>query len=202
MIDIDLACRQLGNVAEVHVVSVKGECKEVLFICGNHDGETKIHCTIRGKNDGECHDCNFTRSEEADAEPHYCDAVGRYLYEPDAALMKGGPFNLVCQWMNLEKLAPNTHLYTSDRWERNFFGRTFRVLRELKSSRKAVAEAIPDGKAHVVTRNYPVAAAELQKQLGLKEGGNLFVVATTVGSQRKMFLCCLSGQEEHFLQGK
>ena len=35
-----------------------------------------------------------------------------------------------------------------------------------------------------------------------KEGGNLFVVATTVGTQRKMFLCCLSGQEEHFLQGK
>ena len=202
MIDIDLACRQLGNMAEVHVVSVKGECKEVLFICGDHNGETKIHCTIRGRNDGECHDCNFTRSEEADAEPHYCDAVGRYLYEPDAALMKGGPFNLVCQWMNLEKLAPNTHLYTSDRWERDFFGRTFRVLCELKSSRKAVAEAIPDGKAHVVTRNYPVAAAELQKQLGLKEGGNLFVVATTVGTQRKMFLCCLSGQEEHFLQGK
>lgn len=202
MIDIDLACRQLGNVAEVHVVSVKGECKEVLFICGNHDGETLIHCIVRDRKDGEFYDCGFTRSEEADAEPHYCDAVGRYLYEPDAALMKGGPFNLVCQWMNLEKLAPNTHLYTSDRWERNFFGRTFRVLCELKSSRKTVAEAIPDGKAHVVTRNYPVAAAELQKQLGLKEGGNLFVVATTVGTQRKMFLCCLSGQEEHFLQGK
>ncbi len=202
MIDIDLACRQLGGVAEVHIVSVKGECKEVLFICGNHDGETKIHCIVRDRKDGEFYDCGFTRSEEAATEPHYRDVVGRYLYEPDAALMKGGPFNLICQWMDLEKLAPNTHLYTSDRLVRDFPGRTFRMLHELKSSRKAVAEAIPDGKAHVVTRNYPVAAAELQKQLGLKEGGDLFVVATTIGTQRKKYLCCLSGQEEHFLQGK
>lgn len=189
MIDIDLACRQLGNVATVYVVSVKGECKEVLFICGNHDGETKIHCVVRGRKEDEFHDCDFTRNEEAAAEPHFCTAIDRYLYEPDAALMKGGPFNLICQWMNLEKLAPNTHLYTSDRWERDFYGRTFRVLHEVKLSRKAVAEAIPDGKAHVVTRNYPVAAAELQKQLGLKEGGDLFVIATTLGSHRTGFIC-------------
>ena len=40
---------------------------------------------------------------------------------------------------------------------------------------------ITDGKAHVVARNYPVTAADLQKQLGLKEGGDLFVIATTLG---------------------
>lgn len=179
MIDIDLACRQLGDVAEVHVVSVKGECKEVLFVCGAHDGESRIHCIVGGD-----YTCDFTRSEEAAAEPHYCTAVGQYLYEPDAALMKGGPFNLICQWMNLEKLAPNTHLYTSDTLVGDFPGRTFRVLHEVKPSRKAVAEAIPDGRAHVVTRNYPVAAADLQRQLGLKEGGDRFVVATTLGTRR------------------
>lgn len=189
MIDIDLACRQLGDVAEVHVVSVKGECKEVLFVCGDHDGETKIHCIVRGGKEEGVHGCDFTRSEEAAAEPRFCTAVGQYLYEPDAALMKGGPFNLICQWMDLEKLAPNTHLYTSERLESDFYGRTFCVLQEVKPSRKAVAAAIPDGKAHVVTRNYPVAAAELQKQLGLREGGDLFVVATTVGQRRVVLLC-------------
>ena len=188
MIDIDLACRQLGNVAEVHIVSVKGECKEVLFVCGQNEGETVIHCIVRNKS-GECYNCDFTRSHEAAAEPRFCSAVGQYLYEPDAALMKGGPFNLICQWMNLEKLAPNTHLYTSDRWERDFCGRTFRVLHEVKLTRKGVAEVLPDGKAHVVTRNYPVAAAELQKQLGLKEGGDRFVVATTLGTRRLGLVC-------------
>ncbi len=198
MIDIDLACRQLGEVSEVHIVSVKGECKEVLFVCGPHEGETVIHCIVRNK-PGEFYNCDFTRSEEAAAEPHYCTAVGQYLYEPDAALMKGGPFNLISQWMDLEKLARNTHLYTSDRLVQDFYGRTFHVLKEMRPNRNAVSEAIPGGKAHVVTRNYPVAAADLQKQLGLKEGGDLFVVATTVGYEKKVFLCNLA---DHFLQGK
>ena len=181
MIDIDLACRQLGDVEEVHVVGVKGECKEVLFLCGEPQGEPRIVCG----------DFAFSRSEEADAEGRYCQQVGRYLYEPDATLMKGGPFKLLGQSYGLELLGRNTHLYTSDRRVDDFPGRVFEVLKELKLSRKEVMAAIPSGKAHVVTRNYPVEAAALQKQLGLKEGGEEFVVATTVGTLKKGFLAKL-----------
>ena len=70
-----------------------------------------------------------------------------------------------------------------------FPGRVFEVLQELKLSRKEVAAVIPDGKAHVVTRNYPVEAAALQRQLGLREGGDVFVVATSVGDRKCGFLC-------------
>lgn len=35
----------------------------------------------------------------------------------------------------------------------------------------------------------PVAAADLQKQLGLREGGDLFVVATTLGQRRLGLIC-------------
>ena len=63
-------------------------------------------------------------------------------------------------------------------------GRVFEVLDEVALNRKGVAAAIPGGKAHVVTRNYPVEAAELQKRLGLKEGGEVFVIATTVAGRK------------------
>ena len=179
MIDIDLACRQLGTVEEVHVVGLKGECKEVLFLCGGDAVEPTI----------KCFNLIFTRSQEAATDPRFCASVGRYLYEPDATIMKGGPFNLICSWFGLEKLARNSHLYTSDERVGEFPGRCFEVLQELKLSRKAVAEALPEGKAHVVVRNYPVEAAVLQRQLGLREGGDLFVVATTVGSRLTGFLC-------------
>ena len=190
MIDPTTAEQQLGDVAEIHIVSVKGECKEVLFICGEHTGETMVHCVVYDR-PGQFFNCDFTRSEEASAEPHYCSAIGQYLYEPDAALMKGGPYNLICQWLGVEKLARNTHLYTSNRFISDFYGRTFHVLQELKLNHKAVAEAIPSGRAHVVTRNYPTEAATLQRQLGLKEGGDVFVVATTVGTRPRAFLCTL-----------
>lgn len=179
MIDIDMACRQLGGVEEVHVVSAGGECKEVLFLCGEPTGEPRIVC---GQH-------SFTRSEESAAEVRLCSTVGRYLYEPDAALMKAGPYRSICQWYGVEKLGRNTHLYTSDKVVDGFPGRRFEMLQELKLSRKGVAEAIADGRAHVVTRNYPVAAADLLRQLGLKEGGELFVVATTIGTRLCGFLC-------------
>jgi hypothetical protein len=115
--------------------------------------------------------------------------VGRYLYEPDATLMKGGPFKLLAQRYGLELLGRNTHLYSADRFVGDFPGRIFEVLRELKLSRKEVLAAIPGGRAHVVTRNYPLEAAVLQKQLGLKEGGDYFVVATSVGDRKCGFLC-------------
>lgn len=192
MIGIDLACRQLGDVGEVHVVGVKGECKEVLFLCGSTAGEPQITCvnlnTLITQNTPRT-PFSFSRSEEAAAEGRYCRQVGRYLYEPDATLMKGGPFRLLAQRYGLELLGRNTHLYSADRLVDDFPGRIFEVLRELKLSRKEVLAAIPGGRAHVVTRNYPLEAAVLQKQLGLKEGGDYFVVATSVGDRKCGFLC-------------
>ena len=179
MIDIDLGCRQLGNVNEVHVVGVKGECKEVLFVCGEPQGEPRITCE----------EVSFTRSEEAATEARYVKTMGRYLYEPDAMLMKGGPFKIIAVRYGIEQLGHNTHLYTSEQRLDGFPGRVFEVLQELKLSRKEVAAVIPDGKAHVVTRNYPVEAAALQRQLGLREGGDVFVVATSVGDRKCGFLC-------------
>jgi hypothetical protein len=200
MIDLKIALGQLGEVAAVYIVSVKGECKEVVFVCGAHEGEPMIHCIMKG-GDG-CDEWSFTPSEEANAQPQYCTTIGQYLYEPDAALMKCGAFNLIGQRMGIKKLARNTHLYTSDHCCQPFWGRTFYVLRELKVSRKEVTKIIPEGKAHVVTRNYPVEAAALQRQLGLQEGGELYVVATTVGGRKTAFLCCLPTQIESFLDRK
>jgi len=187
MIDIDLACRQLGEVTEVHIVGVKGECKEVLFVCGEPEGEPRIVCRdIKGT--GVHKDFTFSRSEESEVQGIYSPAAGRYLYEPDATLMKGGPFKLIAQRYGLKQLGRNTHLYTSDHRLDDFPGRVFEVLQELKLGKKEVAAAIPEGKAHVVTRNYPMEAAALQKQLGLKEGGEKFVFATTIGTSKKGLL--------------
>ena len=185
MIDIDLACRQLGDVTEVHIVAVKGECKEVLFVCGEPSGEPRIVCI----NLSSPETFSFTRSEEASAEARYCQSVDRYLYEPDATLMKGGPFKLISQRLGLEMLGHNTHLYTANRRINNFPGRTFEVLRELKLNHKEASAVIHDRKAHVVTRNFPIEAAALQRQLGLREGGDLFVIATCIGSRKSGFLC-------------
>ncbi len=37
-------------------------------------------------------------------------------------------------------------------------------------------ELLPEGKANVATRNYPLSAQELKKKLKLKDGGDKFVI--------------------------
>ena len=187
MIDIELGCRQLKQVIDVYVIACRGECKEVAFLCGQTQEAPRIHSIVADGN-GHQRFC-FTRAEEREAELHLADEVGEYLYEPNVAVMKAGPYAMLCQEYDVDALAPNTHLYTSDRLVDDFPGRIFRVLREVTLNSKTIKEAIPDGKAHVVTRNYPVAAADLQRQLGLREGGSLFVVATTLGARRLGLLC-------------
>ncbi len=195
MIDIDLACRQLGAVSEVHVVEIKGECKEVLFLLGGAVTEEPRIVCANLNNQSILNNQNtpktfiFSRSEEATAVGAYCDTIGNWLYEPGAALMKAGPYRLLAQRYGLLMLAPSTHLYTADRLVGDFPGRVLRVLQEIKGGRKELATLLPEGRAHVVTRNYPVEAATLQRQLGLREGGDLFVVGATVGRRRTLLLC-------------
>ena len=189
MIDIHRAGEQLCTVSDVHIVAVKGECKELLFLCDKtHDGPAVVHCVnLNTLNTPST--LTFTREEEASAEAIYCDTVGRYLYDPHAALRKGGCFRLLGQRYGIRLLDPNTHLYTSPTLVSEFPGRTFEVLQEVAPNRKAIKAALPNGKASVICRNFPVAAAELQKQLGLHEGGDCCLIATTVGQRRTAFLC-------------
>lgn len=189
MIDIDLGCRQLKHVENVFIIAHRGECKEVAFMCSNSQEPTLIHSLVADGDDTQ-YFC-FTRKEEREAELYLAEEVEHYLYEPNVAVMKAGPFAMLCQEYEVDALAPNTHLYTSDELVPDFPGRIFEVLQEVAPSHKAIQAVLPDGKAHVVVRNFPADAATLQRQLGLREGGNLFVVATTVGSRRTAFLCRL-----------
>ena len=198
MMDIDKGIAQLSNVSDVYVVAVKGECKELLFLCGEQREEPLIHCQNIIPDVCIYSNAPFTRSQEAQAKAIFCTSVGRYIYEPDASLMKGGPYKLLSDSWGLQKLARNTHLYTSDDFH-EWRGRTFCVLNEVSLNKKAIAAFIPDGKAHVIVRNYPARAEELQRQLGLKEGGDLFVIATTVGTRKTGFICCEPENYQHFL---
>lgn len=187
MIDISVALRELGMVEEVHVVAVGGECKEVLFLLSRTEAlrQVAFHCVDLQKGI----DVSFTRVEEQEAEPLFADVAGRYLYEPNAALMKGGCYNSLCAWHRVQKLARNTHLYTSDTIVSDFPGRIFEVLQELPMNAKEVAKAVPERRAHVATRNYPLSAADLQKKLKISEGGTLFIIAATLGTRPKGWLC-------------
>lgn len=189
MLDVKSALDTLEHVAEVHAVSVCGECKELLLVqtrC-RPDGLV-FHCVDLGNRDS---DYSFTPEEEAKAPCVYADGPGRFLYEPHASVMKCGGFrSLACRY-GLRKLHPHSHLYTSDEWKPDFPGRGFVVEACGGFGKKEMKGFLQDiRQANLTVRNFPDTVAGLRKRLKLKEGGEAYLFATTLAGGRHVLLRC------------
>ena len=179
MIDLKQTIRQLGP-AVIHVVAVQGDVKEVLLVV-DHTGPASANPTFVAVNRLAQHDdiLSFTLTDETEAVAPFSDPQ-TYLYEPNAAVLKAGAFRLLAQRFGLTKLAPNSHLYTSEQLVAGVPGRAFRVEQVIKPDRKSLQAVLPDLKGNLAVRNFPQTVAELRKKLSLREGGDQYLFATTL----------------------
>ena len=191
MLDITEAVAQLKHVSEITIVAVKNECKEILFLCTGSVSDTspKCHC-INFKSNGSVDKITFNREEETTLSIPYSANIEQYIYDPNVTLLKGGAFKTTSILYDIKKIHRNTHLYTSEKKIEQFAGRIFKVIKELHPSAKEIAKDIPNGKAHVITRNYPMSSEELQKKLRLKEGGDLYIIGLTKRDDKKAIYLC------------
>ncbi|MDD6909014.1 MAG: SAM-dependent methyltransferase [Bacteroidaceae bacterium] len=194
MLDMASALRDLQYVRRIHVVSVNNECKELIILLRKAPdeeeaaaGEVIISCE-QVVNNSVHQQFQFTFSEEKSAGCPLAESVGNYLYEPGAALLKAGPYRLLATRYGVEKLHPNSHLYTSSGLV-DFPGRRFRVTAVSgfgKKDLKVLLEGVE--KANLTVRNFPSSVAELRKKLKLKEGGDTYLFATTLASGEKVLI--------------
>ena len=189
MVDIADLLGRLPSVAAVHILSVGGECKEVLLELRAAAEEPLLHIVGLMPDGGIRFHLTTTRRAEAQAEVRFAASVSRYLYLPDAALLKGGVFRSLSAWYGVEKLDRNTHLYTAPHHVADFPGRCLEVEETVALHAKTLRTLLPEGQAHVLSHNYPVGADALRHQLRLREGGNLYVVATTLSGRKVGLLC-------------
>lgn len=186
MLDISQALKELHYVKEIHIVAVENECKELLFILEpEFDGEPVFTCVNLQTNQSSV---QFTQEEERVATLQLAKEPIRYLYEPNAALMKGGCFKLLSQRFDVQKLHRNSHLYTSEKLIENFPGRIFEINDWAIYGKKA--KALLDGidKASIAVRNFPMTVAELRKKLKIGDGDKVFLFATTMSNERFIIL--------------
>ncbi|MBR4845143.1 MAG: SAM-dependent methyltransferase, partial [Bacteroidaceae bacterium] len=132
MLDISQALEQLPHVREVHVVAVGGECKELLLVMEAEatSDNARIICTNLPTSTPTSWPTpfSFTRQEEEEANCPIATEVATYLYEPNSVLLKAGAFRLIAAQYKVEKLHPNSHLYTSHHLISDFPGRSFEVI--------------------------------------------------------------------------
>ncbi len=189
LLDIQQGLRELDHVKKVYVVSVDNECKELLFLADkNCSDEVTLEAVDLFSNGQIRSSFSFTidaekKSSVTQGEPQ------KYLYEPNSSILKAGAFKLISEKYQLQKLATNTHLYTSERLLENFPGRIFQVD-VLNPEIKQLPKLLLNNQANIVTRNYPLKPEELKKKLKLRDGGDKYLIGFS--SERKKYLALCS----------
>ena len=187
MLDISKALQELKEVKEVHVLAVGNECKELVFIMerGYSGQPTLFAANLQTEQPL----VRFTLEEEHDCPLRLADGIGHYLYEPNAALMKAGCYKLLSNRFGVHKLHKNSHLYTSDTLVAGFPGRIFEVEEVAPYNKRLKQTLLADvEKANLAVRNFPLTVDALRKTLKIKDGGDVYLFATTLRGEEKVVI--------------
>ncbi|MFQ3336298.1 MAG: 16S rRNA G966 N2-methylase RsmD [Urechidicola sp.] len=186
LIDLSQGLKELNSVKEIHVVAVKNEVKELLWICEKGwEGSLEIKTINLLSEENQVFD--FKLEKERDISKFYLPQ--NYLYEPNSAIMKSGGFNQVSIKFGISKLHPHSHLYTSDEII-DFPGRAFKIIEVLVYNSKELKKQFEGKKANITTRNFPLKVEGIRKKLKIKDGGEVYLFFTTNKEEKKLVLVC------------
>lgn len=230
MLDWHKAVEDLhGTVREVHIVSVGGECKELLLVLSEEmESELKVFCAdieagggSGGSSRSSGSSCSSLSCEPSSprtpsspcapsspsAPSHaslfvYAPGASRpapnsqlptqnskFLHEPNASIMKAGCFDELAAAYGVSPVSRNSHLFLSAEPVDGFPGRSFSIERVTTLNKRELRQALAGiEKANIATRNFPLSVAELRKRLKLKDGGDVYIFATTTAEDEHLLL--------------
>ena len=234
MLDWHKAVEDLqGTVREVHIVSVGGECKELLLVLSEEiESELKVFCAdleagggsgeaglSGGSSSSSCSglssEPSFPRTPSSPSHPSHpstpslsaslfvyapgssCPAPNsklktqnsKFLHEPNASIMKAGCFDELAAVYGVSPVSRNSHLFLSAEPVDGFPGRSFSIERVTTLNKRELRQALAGiEKANIATRNFPLSVAELRKRLKLKDGGDVYIFATTTAEDEHLLL--------------
>jgi hypothetical protein len=200
MLDWRKAVSDLQCVSEVHIVSVDNECKELLLILKNETCENlRLVCM---NNDSVFEIVRPLRTASPLPTDHKFAPYGLkmppsdadaslYLYEPNASIMKAGCFEALEERFPVSQVSPNSHLFLSADEIRHFPGRAFQILATSSMNKKELKPALATiSQANIAVRNFPLTAQQLRQKLKLRDGGDVYIFATTTADgAHKLFIC-------------
>jgi len=187
MLDWHRAVSELNCVKEVHIISVNNECKELLLVLSARNmGNLRIYCV----NDAQSFVCDESDMETSSVKiaPSTLEEM-QYLYEPNVSLMKAGCFGVLSGRYDARMLSKNSHLFVSREPIAVFPGRSFRIIAVSSFNKKELKRHLSGiTKANIATRNFPLSVAELRKRLKLKDGGEIYIFATTLSDESHVLM--------------
>ena len=180
-----------GAVREVHIVSVGGECKELLLVLSKVvESELKVYCADLSTASDTSSLFVYTPGSSAPVSNSKLKTQNsKFLHEPNASIMKAGCFDELAAAYGVSPVSRNSHLFLSDEPIEDFPGRSFVVERVTTMNKGELRKALAGiAKANIATRNFPLTVAELRKRLKIKDGGDVYIFATTTAEGEHLLL--------------
>ena len=180
-----------GAVREVHIVSVGGECKELLLVLSKVvESELKVYCADLSTASDTSSLFVYTPGSSAPvANSKLKTQNSKFVHEPNASIMKAGCFDELAAAYGVSPVSRNSHLFLSDEPVEGFPGRSFVVERVTTMNKGELRKALAGiEKANIATRNFPLTVAELRKRLKIKDGGDVYIFATTTAEGEHLLL--------------
>ena len=185
ILDLSAGFLELKNVKAIHIVALENEVKELLWILEKDYSKTPNIVT-----------CNLTKDQSEEFAFEFGKSTvtnyslpKKYLFEPNAAIMKSGGFDEITSQFEVEKLHQHSHLYTSDSLV-DFPGRIFEIENCFEYNKQNMKSFLENKKANITTRNFPETVENIRKKWKINDGGNLYCFFTTDGNNNKIVLLC------------
>ncbi|MDE5689427.1 MAG: hypothetical protein K2I38_01850, partial [Duncaniella sp.] len=198
MLDIKKTIEESGVSCDILTIGTVKECKELVLVIDSSEGHTENQpsrlsttCLTVGQEP-----FRFTPDEELQTVPtHALPEKGGFLLEPYPAVMKGGGMRLLSVRYGVDRLHPNTNLFTTQTLPASFPGEYFSILEVLSFDKKSV-KRFTDNYPHinVAVRNFPLSAPQLAAKLKIKEGGDRMVFGTTGPDGQKLLIVTSMGR--------
>src|SRR5690606_8412392 len=113
----------------------------------------------------------------------------KYLYEPNASVMKSQGFDHISNSFKINKLHKHSHLYTSDNLI-DFVGRRFEIKQIIPYKKQEIKAFLQSKKANITIRNFPETVAQIRQKWKISDGGNLYCFFTTDIKNEKIVVIC------------
>lgn len=156
--------------SEIELVSLAGECKEATVWFGELAGDDPFRATVLPS--GQSIAGNPMDSFAKISPP------GKYLYDPDPAVVRSGLVDLLCQELGLWRLDSSEEYVTADVLVDSPFVRGFEIIDVLPNNEKEIRRCFRKqsfGRVEIKCRHIPINAESIRRKLPL-EGDNAGVL--------------------------
>lgn len=184
IIDIQVVLKSIEKIQKIQIIGVKGEVKElVLFVEPQLNKKPFIETANFNGKRWETDEIQLNLDFE---KPTYSKPL-KYIYEPNACLMKTMEWSYIAQHYSLKKIAPQSHYFTSDCLVYNFPGRTFQTNSVQHFKKKHFSDWSNEAYS-VLSRNFGKTSEHLKKQFRIKESDLHFLIFTSDLNQSKIVI--------------